>query len=64
MNNKTVWNKYTKKQLTELEAFSTDYRTFISECKTERECTDYLVNDLENAGYQERLYESAFPGSG
>ena len=53
MNNKTVWNKYTKKQLTELEAFSTDYRTFISECKTERECTDYLVNDLENAGYQE-----------
>ena len=53
MNNKTVWNKYNKKQLTELEAFSTDYRTFISECKTERECTDYLVNDLENAGYQE-----------
>ena len=53
MNQKTVWNKYTKKQNEELEAFATSYRNFISECKTERECTDYIVNDLEEAGFKE-----------
>ena len=53
MNNKTVWNKYTKKQNDELEAFATSYRAFISDCKTERECTDYIVNELEDGGFKE-----------
>ena len=53
MSDKTVWSKYTKKQLGELNVFSEDYRKFISECKTERECTDEIVNRLEEQGFKE-----------
>ena len=51
MKNKNVWLKYNKTQLNRLDTFCEDYRNFISDCKTERECTDYIVNDLENAGF-------------
>jgi len=51
MKQKNVWQKYDSKKLKALEAFCEDYRKFISECKTERECTDYVVADLENAGF-------------
>ena len=47
MENKTVWKKYSAKQLKELDTFAANYIDFISECKTELECTDYLVNILE-----------------
>lgn len=53
MENKTVWKKYDKKQNKELESFSEKYIDFISECKTERECTDYLVDILEENGFVE-----------
>ncbi|MDD6734309.1 MAG: aminopeptidase [Lachnospiraceae bacterium] len=53
MNNKCIWNKYSKKQLKELESFSSDYIRFISECKTERECVDEIVNRIEKEGYVE-----------
>ncbi|MBR4580246.1 MAG: aminopeptidase [Lachnospiraceae bacterium] len=53
MENKTVWKKYSAKQLKELDTFAANYIDFISECKTERECTDYLVNILEEKGYSE-----------
>lgn len=53
MENKCIWNKYTKKQLTELEKLSAEYINFISDCKTERECVDSIVNDIEAAGYRE-----------
>ncbi|MBR3637701.1 MAG: aminopeptidase [Lachnospiraceae bacterium] len=53
MSDKTVWSKYTKKQLGELNVFSEEYRKFISECKTERECTDEIVNRLEEQGFKE-----------
>ena len=51
MKQKNVWQKYDSKKLKALEVFCEDYRKFISECKTERECTDYVVADLENAGF-------------
>ena len=51
MDNKCVWNKYNATQLKELESFTSDYINFISECKTERECVEKIVNDIEKEGY-------------
>lgn len=53
MENKCIWNKYSKSQLKELESFNAEYINFISECKTERECVDEMVNQIEAAGYVE-----------
>ena len=50
---KNVWSKYNKTELAQLEKLCADYRNFISECKTERECTDFIVNELEDAGFTE-----------
>ena len=51
MENKCVWNKYNATQLKELESFTKEYIDFISECKTERECVERIVNDIEKEGY-------------
>lgn len=51
MENKCIWNKYSKAQLKELEAFNAEYIHFISDCKTERECVDEIVTQIEAAGY-------------
>ena len=51
MDNKCVWNKYNATQLKEIESFTSDYINFISECKTERECVEKIVNDIEKEGY-------------
>ena len=51
MDNKCVWNKYNATQLKELESFTSEYINFISECKTERECVEKIVNDIEKEGY-------------
>lgn len=51
MENKCIWNKYSKTQLKELEAFNAEYIDFISDCKTERECVDEMVAKIEAAGY-------------
>lgn len=53
MEQKNVWETYSTKQLKELEALNEEYREFLSECKTERECVDYIVNMAEEAGYRE-----------
>ena len=51
MENKCIWNKYSKTQLKELEALNADYIDFLSACKTERECVDEIVTRIEDAGY-------------
>ena len=53
MEQKNVWETYSTKQLKELETLNEEYREFLSECKTERECVDYIVNMAEEAGYKE-----------
>ena len=53
MEQKNIWETYHAKQLKELEALNEEYREFLSECKTERECVDYIVNMAEKAGYKE-----------
>ncbi|MBQ1407839.1 MAG: hypothetical protein IIY88_06870 [Eubacterium sp.] len=53
MENKTVWEKYTKKQVKECDAFCKNYIDFLSNAKTERECTDLIVKELKAAGYRD-----------
>lgn len=53
MKRESIWNKYSKEQLKELEAFSKNYRKFLDEGKTERECVSQIVNRIEEEGYVE-----------
>ncbi len=53
METKNAWEKYTKKQLAELERVNADYRDFLTNGKTERECVSLIVDKIENAGYVE-----------
>ncbi len=50
---KNVWETYSLEQLEELEQLSKEYREFLDNGKTERECIDTIVNTIEAAGYQE-----------
>ena len=38
-----AWNKYDEATLAKVNAFCEEYRKFISENKTERECADAIV---------------------
>lgn len=53
MENKNTWEAYSARQLKELETVSGEYIDFLSRCKTERECTDYIVEAAEAAGFKE-----------
>lgn len=52
MEYQNVWKSYQEKSLAELEDFAQDYREFISECKTERECAKFAIVQAEAAGYK------------
>ena len=47
-----VWPGYGKDDIEALERLSDGYRSFISECKTERECTDWMIKAAEAKGYR------------
>lgn len=49
--NKNAWLKYDEKDLMEVSEFSKKYKYFISNCKTERECTASLISEAEKNGY-------------
>ena len=53
MERKNTWETYDKKQLKALEKLNADYREFLDNGKTERECIDVIVNTIEAAGYKE-----------
>jgi aspartyl aminopeptidase len=53
MENRNSWELYSKKQLEECEAFSREYIDFLSSCKTERECTERIRREAEEAGYRD-----------
>ena len=53
MKTKNLWEKYTPAEAKKVDAFAKEYIDFISECKTERECVDEIVNMLEAAGFTE-----------
>ncbi len=49
--NQNAWLKYNAEDLEKLNILSEDYKRFISNCKTERECTDYFEEEAKKAGY-------------
>lgn len=53
MERKNLWNEYDEKESKELEQISDQYRVFLDNGKTERECIDTIVNMIEAAGYIE-----------
>ena len=53
MERKNVWENYTPSQVEELEKLCKEYRDFLDNGKTERECIDVIVNEIEDAGYVE-----------
>ena len=47
-----AWSKYTSENdLKKVMDFGEDYRKFLSECKTERECVDFFIEKAKAAGY-------------
>ncbi len=53
MKKKNTWHTYNDGQLEELEALCAQYREFLDNGKTERECIDEIVNAVEAAGYED-----------
>ncbi len=53
MEKKNTWGLYSPVQLEELEKINQEYRKFLDNGKTERECIDVIVNTIEAAGYKE-----------
>ncbi|MCM1187597.1 MAG: aminopeptidase [Lachnoclostridium sp.] len=53
MEKKNTWEMYDAKHLKKLEKLCQEYRAFLDEGKTERECIDTIVNTVEAAGYRE-----------
>lgn len=53
MERKNVWNTYSEEQLKAVDVFGKEYMDFLDNGKTERECTDYIVNVIEKEGYVE-----------
>lgn len=53
MLKKCAWETYDEKHLKKLEKLSKEYRDFLDNGKTERECIDAIVNTIEKEGYRE-----------
>ena len=52
MENKIAWEKYPEGNKREgVFQFAENYRKFISDCKTERECVSFFVEKAEKAGF-------------
>lgn len=47
-----VWKNYNEKEKEELEKLCADYMQFLSDCKTERECVEDIVQRAKLAGYK------------
>ncbi len=52
MERKNAWKKYSQEQREAVFAFGEDYKKFISDCKTERECVAELTAQAEAAGFE------------
>ena len=52
MERKNAWEKYPEgKKRDEVFDFAEEYRKFLSDCKTERECVTYFAQKAEKAGF-------------
>ncbi len=52
MENKNAWKKYTAEDITALTALNEEYKAFLDNGKTERECVVQAVAMAEKAGYR------------
>ncbi len=53
MERKNAWEKYdTKAKQKKVFDFAEEYRKFISENKTERECTEFFIEEAKKAGFK------------
>ena len=52
MKYENLWEKYSDPQKQECESFCKGYMNFLSKGKTERECVQLIVKDLDAAGYK------------
>lgn len=67
MERQVAWNKYDDSKKKEVFAFADEYKRFISECKTERECVKRAVEIAVAEGYKDladviRNQETLKPG--
>ncbi|GHU42431.1 M18 family aminopeptidase [Clostridia bacterium] len=53
MEKKNAWEKYQGNKKDKVFAFAQDYKTFISTCKTERECVTELIAQAKEAGFKD-----------
>ena len=51
MGRKNAWKDYGETDLKELEALCGSYQDFLSDCKTERECTNEIIKLAKEKGY-------------
>lgn len=51
MTRDNAWNKYSQDNLNELERLCDDYRSFLDNGKTERECVNIAIDMAKEAGY-------------
>lgn len=52
-NSKNAWEKYPQGKREEVFSFAEKYKKFISDCKTERECTTELIAQAKAAGFED-----------
>lgn len=52
MERENAWKKYDEAGREEVFRFGEDYKRFLSAGKTERECVDEIVREIETAGYR------------
>ena len=53
MERKNAWKGYDEAKSAKVDALAKDYMVFLDNGKTERECVDTIVNQIEAAGYRE-----------
>ena len=53
MERKVAWEKYNDEQIRDVFEFADDYKKFISDCKTERECVKEIIRQAKEQGYRD-----------
>ena len=53
MERKNAWKKYSEEKRKAVFAFGADYKKFIFDCKTERECVTELIAQAQAAGFED-----------
>ena len=49
METKNIWEKYTKDEIEQINVLAGEYIDFLNKGKTERECTDNVINIIEKS---------------